>query len=258
MIGHMLYVILFTRALKSTPSVEAMQQKRASKGLPDQATTSETAQCLQLLNEAWLTFSVMGKGENGEDTRSPKKMRELLNARKLVAQAGKLLPTDAEAHAEYAKYRQFLYDNLKRTFFSSWKLIILALIVAVGLAFLSGGKNDEQGFFYNFFTPGLPMFFWIPAIVYYISGNVPQFMIDQKAQRGGGGGWFASALVGLGLGALGSGYTVRTTYTDGSHEDDNSAHWIALMIGAVILFIVACTIYIWAIINYLRNYVLYI
>ena len=250
MIGHMIYVLIDTRKLKSPTLVAAFVSVRQKKGMSEHATGDENEQCAQLLDAAWETYSHIETDEDGKELRSPNKMREVLKARKLVKQAAKFMPTDEATVDRYNEHKTFLYDNLKRSFFSSWKLIILCLIIAV----LAGFAGDT--WFKGFITFGA--FFWVPCIVYYLSGNVPQYMIDRKASRGGGGGWFVAALVGLGIGVLGSGQTVRTRYTDGTYEDDNSSHWIALVLGIFILVIVAMTIYVWSVINYLRNYVLYV
>jgi len=98
-------------------------------------------------------------------------------------------------------------------------------------------------------------YFWVPVVVYYISSLTPQFLIDKRANRGGGN--VSTGLVAIALGILGSGVTVRTHYTDGSTEDDHSGHFIAWMLGIIALVAVALTIIFWAVLNYVRNYLLF-
>ena len=251
MIGHMIYVLIDTRRLKNPTLVAAFVSARQKKGLSETASKDENEQCSMLLDSIYENYSISDTDENGDEIHRPSKMREVLKAHKMFKKATLLMPTDEAVVEQYNNHKACLYDNMKRSFFSSWKLIILCLIIAVLVGFAG-----DNGWVIGFLTYGA--FFWIPCIVYYLSGNVPQFMIDKKEARGGGGGWFAAALVGLGIGILGSGQTVRTRYTDGSYEDDNSSHWIALVLGLFVLLIVACTIYIWSLVNYLRNYVFYI
>jgi len=254
MIGHMIYVNWQTRMLKKPLTLEHFVAKRTKKGLSETMTKEEIEQGFQLLDDAYNGLSVSENNEEGNEIRKPGKMKELLRAQKKVEEVGKLMPTDQELLDKYNDYRDFLYDYLRRSFFASWKLIILCLIVAVGIALIT--KGDTGGsFLKSFFTYGA--FFWVPALVYYISSQVPQYMIDRKNERGGGKGWFSAALIGMGIGILGSGQTVRTKWSDGSVTEDNSGHVIALIIGLFVLLAVALTIYIWAIINYLRNYVIY-
>ncbi len=250
MIVHMLYINWKTMMLKKILTVEHFTAKRVKKELPEQMTDTEINDGHRLLDTAYNELTVLEVDENGNEFRKPGKMKELLRAQRKVEEVGKLMPTDPEVLERYNQFREFLYDYLRRSFFASWKLIVLCLLVAIGISF-----TDHGGFWNGFFTLGA--LFWMPAIVYYISSQVPQYMIDKKNDRGGGNGWFSTALVALGLGVLGSGYTVRTTYSDGSTSDDHSGHWIALFLGLLVLFAVALTIYIWATINYLRNYVLY-
>jgi len=252
MIGHMIYVLWDTNRLNEPALVESFVSGREKKGMSREATSQEEDEYRQLLDEAWETYSQIETDENGQEYRAPGKMKELLNVHKIVKQVEKSMPTDEATIEKINEHKAYLYSYMQRSFFSSWKLIILGVLVAIGMSFVNGTEN----FWKSLFTIGA--FFWVPCIVYWLSGNVTQYMIDKKAKRGGGGGWFVAALVGIGLGVLASGQTVRTRYTDGSYEDDNSSHWIALMLGAIILFIVACTIYIWSIVNYLRNYVLYV
>ena len=79
-----------------------------------------------------------------------------------------------------------------------------------------------------------------------------------KAEEGGNihNGIFAGV-----FGLLAGAQTVRTIYkfNDGHKEysDDHSQHWIALAIGLVVLFVLAMMMAFWALLNYLRNYVLY-
>jgi len=256
MIGHMIYVLWDTKRLQDPILVDSFVSAREKKGLSRQMIEGQDGQdgneCNQLLDEAWDLYTGVAADEEGNEYRAPAKMKELLKVHKIVKQVEKSMPTDEATIVKLNEHRAFLYSYMQRSFFSSWKLIILGVIVAIGASFLDGTEN----FWKMFFTLGA--FFWIPCIVYWLSGNVTQYMIDKKAQRGGGGGWFVAALVGIGLGVLFSGQTVRTRYTDGSYEDDNSSHWIALALGVIVLVIVACTIYIWSVVNYLRNYVLYV
>ncbi|MDR1755764.1 MAG: hypothetical protein LBR65_02245 [Culturomica sp.] len=250
MIGHMLYVNWKTRMLEKPLNVEHFIDKRTRKGVPGAMNDDEVELGFRLLDEAYNELTSVETDESGNEFHKPGTMKELLRAQKKIDEVGKLMPTDAALLERYNEYRSFLYDYLRRSFFASWKLIILCVLVAVGVAFMESGS-----FWKGFFTVGA--FFWFPAIVYYISSQVPQYMIDRKNERGGGKGWFSTALVALGLGVLGSGYTVRTKWSDGSVTEDNSSHLIALFLGLLVLIAVAATIYIWAIVNYLRNYVLY-
>jgi hypothetical protein len=95
--------------------------------------------------------------------------------------------------------------------------------------------------------------------LYVVASRTPQFLIDKRALRGGGNihnGIFAGV-----FGLLAGAQTVRTIYkfNDGHKEysDDHSQHWIALAIGLVVLFVLAMMMAFWALLNYLRNYVLY-
>ena len=253
MILHMVYVNWSTIRLKKKFTTEHFAAKRTKKGLSETMTDDEIDRGHQLFDEAFNELTVLETNEEGKEVRKPGRMKELFRAQKKINEVGKMMPTDEKLLEAYNDYRLFLYDYMRRSFFASWKLIILCIVVAIGASYLL--KSDSESFWKSFFTIGA--FFWIPSIVYYVSSQVPQYMIDRKNERGGGKGWFSTALVALGIGVLGSGHTVRTKWSDGSVTEDNSSHWVALVFGIFILVVVAATIYIWAILNYLRNYVFY-
>lgn len=250
MIGHMLYVLFKSKRFNQTFSIPAFKAIRLEQGKSEMSTEEENDQCLELLNEAFFTWTDI-EVNGGEEYRKPRKMKEILTSAIYLQQVVDIAPTDGEVIDKLNEYKEVIRSNEKRSFDGSRALIVLGLIFAVVVGVLS--KSQESGFIWSTIRYGA--FFWIPVIVYYISSLTPQFLIDKRAQRGGGN--VSTGFVALALGILGSGFTMRTRFTDGSYEDDHSGHYIAWILGAIALTIVAITIFFWSIFNYVRNYLLF-
>ena len=252
MIGHMAYILFQAKQFSEQDlSVEFFKSYRQEKGMSEESTESENEKCADLLDAAFLTWTYTEAGEDGLEYRKPNKMKEILTSGKILKDVIEIAPTDPEIIETLNQYKEVVTSNEARSFDGSKKLVWVGILVGILLPFIMG--DAMGGYFAAFFSMG--MFFIIPTIVYIVSSFTPQFLIDKRANRGGGN--VSTGIVAMALGVLGSGVTVRTKYTDGSHEDDHSGHFVALFLGVIMLFIVAFTISIWSFLNYLRNYVLF-
>ena len=248
---HMILTLIKTKRLKGEFSVHGFKTLRQEKGMDEESTPEENAQCESILDQAFFTWTHVEAGDNGSEYRKPKRMKEIVVSADYLHQVCDIAPTDPDVIATLNQYRDVVHSNERRSFDGSRPLIILGLVISIIVGLI--GMGDMGSFWFAFFTFGA--IFWVPVIIYYISSLTPQFLIDKRANRGGGN--VSSGLVAIAFAVLGSGYTVRTHYTDGTHSDDSSGHVIALVLGAIVALFVALTIIFWSFINYLRNYVLY-
>jgi len=252
MIGHMIYILFQAKQFSEQDlNVDFFKSYRQEKGMPDESTTDENQKCADLLDAAFLTWTHTETDEEGLELRKPNKMKEIIESGKLLKEVIEIAPTDAEIIETLNLYKEVVSSNEARSFDGSKKIVWLGFLVGILFPFIL--SDAMGGYFSAFFSMG--MFFIVPTIVYIVSSFTPQFLIDKRANRGGGNA--ATGIVAMALGILGSGVTIRTKYTDGSHEDDHSGHFIAMFLGVIMLFIVAFTISIWSFLNYLRNYVLF-
>ena len=251
-IGHMVYTLIKAKQFSGQNySLEFFRSYRQEKGMPPESTEDENEKCADLLDAAFLTWTHIETNEDGNELRKPNKMKEILASGELLRQVVEIAPTDPEIVTTLNQYKEVVTSNEARSFDGSKKLVGLGFVVAILLSLIS---MDAMGSFFGaFFTIG--MWFVVPTIVYIISSYTPQFLIDKRAERGGGNA--ATGFVAIAMGVLGGGYTIRTRYTDGSTEDDNSGHFVAWALGFILMVIIAITISIWSFINYLRNYVLF-
>lgn len=254
MIAHMIYTLIKTKRFAETDhDIDYFKSKRIEQGKTEESSEEENEECGELLDNIYQTWSYIVEDEDGYEYRRPNKMKEIINTEKLMEQVAEIAPTDPEIVNVFRKYKEVISSNKKRSFDGSKKIIYLGLGIAILFSIAISSSVPDQGFFSILITFGL--LFIIPVGVYYLASYTPQFLIEKRANRGGGN--VSSGLVAMALAVMGSGYTVRYRYDDGTTEDDNSAHGTALFFGIIIMLIIAFTIIIWAVLNYLRNYVLF-
>ena len=246
-IGHMGYTIYKAKTFAAQDySLENFRAIRKEKGLPSESTRDENRKCTDLLEDVYESWS----DEEGS-LRKPKYMREIVRTGRMLREIAEIAPTDVGIINKLNEYKEVVSTNEARSFDGSWKLIWVGVGVAVVIALIM--QSDYGNFFGALFSVGL--IFLIPTGAYYLSSYTPQFLINKRANRGGGN--VSSGIVAMAFGIMGGGVTVRTHYTDGTSEDDHSSHFIMAALGILVLLIVAFTISIWSIVNYLRNYVLF-
>ncbi len=253
-IAHMVYTLITTKRFREHNfDVDYFKSVRQENGKPAESSEEENQRCRELLADAYNGWSYIIEDEEGYEYRRPNKMKEIKRADKILKEVAEITPTDEDIVGIFNEYKAVVASNEARSFDGSKKIMWLGIGIGVLMSIIVASTVPDKGFIGALFTIGL--FFFIPVGIYYIASFTPQFLIEKRANRGGGN--VSSGLVALALGVMGSGFTVRTRYTDGTYEDDNSAHGMALMLGIFVMLVVAFTIIIWAVVNYLRNYVLY-
>ena len=104
-------------------------------------------------------------------------------------------------------------------------------------------------------------FFVFSGVLYYLASLTPNFMLYNRELKGKSGsgalGWVLGLLSSMIIGAQ----TVRTTtyWNDGTKtvEDDHTQHQVAWFISLFVTLLLVVFLFVWAAVNYLRNYVFY-
>ena len=259
-IAHMAYVNYKLKKLKTPKSAADFAAERAKLGKAAASTDAENQQSARLLADAFEQYSIVepvepapGQAQTGDEQilRKPAKMKELIAAQKLLEQVIAIAPTDEGVLEEYNRQREFLYSQLARSFYGSTRMLVVCILVFAAFGFLPAMTGG-----WGFWT-GLAVFLGfggVPVAMYYMGSLTPQFMIDRKKLNPGTWG---KVFVGIAAVAFGSGYTIRTRYSDGSTSDDHSGHWIALFLGVMVLCAIAASLIIWGFFSYIRNYVIH-
>lgn len=244
MIIHMIYIKYKGVRYKKALTVEEMKAERIAQNKPEEMSPEEFNEALTLLAGVFDTWTVVGQNEEGEELRKPTKMKQVKASSMLLDQAIALQPTDKDMIDNINELADVINSNEERFFDGSKPLAWLGGIV--GIIFL-------------FISPQFGIITLISTGAYILSSRTPVFLIEKRQKRGGGN--IHNGIIAGVFGMIAGAQTVRTVYkySDGhkEYEDDNSQHWIAWILGLAILVCIAATMALWAMINYLRNYVLY-
>lgn len=244
MIVHMVYIHFKGPRYKKQFTVEDMKSERVAQNKPEEMSEDEYNEAVNLLQRVFDTWTTVGQNEDGEELRKPTKMKQVKASSMLLDQAIALQPTDEEMIAHINELTEVINSNETRYFDGSKPLAWLGGIVGVIFCFI---------------MPQFGVITLISTGAYIMASKTPAFLVEKRAKRGGGN--IHNGIISGIFGMIAGAQTVRTVYkySDGhkEYEDDNSQHWIAWVLGLALLFTIAMCMAIWAIINYLRNYVLY-
>lgn len=245
MAGHMLYLLFRGDRYKKVFTVDDMRVGRVAQNKPEQMSEEEYNNAVKLLEDAFEQWSVVEHDENGDERRKPTKMKQIKNSVSLIDQVIALQPTEEDILTRLNDMTDVINSSEHRYFDGSKALVWLGIIVGILFCFIMG--------------PGTGIITIMATGIYVIASRTPVFLIEKRSKRGGGNihNGFIAGIFAMIAGAK----TIRTVteYSDGSKkvEDDHSQHWIAWILGIMLLVAIASFMFVWAIINYIRNYVLY-
>lgn len=206
--------------------------------MSDTRTAGPAPQADDLLQQAFETWQEIEEHSTEDSTyRMPMTRQELDESELLIEQARQLNPTDTETLKRIAELQNVVDTSRARSFAASRRVIVSALVL-LGLVVWMG--VDSGGSFWYFVKFG--GYFLTGAIAYFIAGMAPRFMVRKRAQRRG------QSAVTRALGEVLDG-TRKTT-----HEEDVQHYLIALI---AVTIIAALLVWPLAVVNFLRNYVLY-
>lgn len=249
MIGYMVYILLI-RDYKLVPkTVEDYQQQRQDAALPSESSDNENAEVSNLFDLCYhnLTPFLNGQGEEDETFTTKEQIERL---RSSIVKIQEIAPTNPDRVEDYnimlRDYKRFT----KRFFTGSKTYLIIGGIVAIVMVIMAGWQ-------------AVP-FMLLNICGYYFASKETQFMINAKELKGtssSGRSKVMTAITAAAFGVMFSGTTYKTitTYSDGSTttDYDNTEHGVFFVIGLVILFILAFFMFVVALINFIRNYLIY-
>ena len=249
MIVYMGYILVFRDRNLIPMTVEASKTKRQAAGLPEESSNSENEEVMRLFQEAAqnLTTYKDAQGEMRETYTTKEQIEKLRSA---LVRCQEIAPTRMDCLELFndmlAEYKTFT----KRFFAGSKTYLIVGGIISIILVIMSGWQ-------------AVP-FMLLNVAGYYFASKETQFMINAKELKGTssrGRSKVMTAITAAAFGVLFSGKTYKTvtTWSDGSTttDYDNDEHLIAFIIGMVILLFLAFFMFVVALINFIRNYLIY-
>ncbi len=245
MIIHMIYVRIWRRTrYRKTFSVDEFIERRKAVGMDIEMAEGEYSSMMEPLMSVTDTWKRVEDPETEEEEFIPTKKKHLKIAIETIKEVEAKMPTDQDIVYLMNEYAETINYYEKRHFAGSKAMIWITLIAAVGVFFLK--------------APSFTVVLALCALVYYLASMRPAFMlVGERGNRVG----FMNTILGGVFGFVGSAQVVRTTttYYNGSTsvDDDYSEHWIFLIIGIAIFIALLCFLWAIAVVNYLRNYILY-
>lgn len=247
-IAHMVYENYFRRKLPMDFSVEGFSRMRTEAGETPQAPDAQNRTAMQHLDEIYDMWTAV-QTDDGEEMRTPLSRKAVRKSHALVDAAIACKPTDPETVARLNETCEVLNNVEKRSFAGSIKFMVVSIVMAVLLSLISGAFN----------------ILWIigaSCVIYWLASRETLFMQVRKEVNGNGNRpKFMSALIGGLFGAVATAKTYKTVtkWSDGTTttDVDNSETWITLIIAIILMIVLAIFMWAIALVNYLRNYILY-
>lgn len=250
MIGYMIYILLIRDRKLVPKTLDDFKTYRQTFGLPDESSETENERVPQLFDIVYQNLTVKKNNQGGEDELFFTTKEQIETLRSTLVEIQEIAPTQPEYVDLYnemlAEYKTFT----KRQFMGSKTYLIIGGILTV-LMSIGGGLQ------------AIP-FMLLNILGYYFASKETQFMINAKNLKGtssNGRSKVMTALMMMGIGVLFSGQTYKTVtkWSDGttSTDYDNSEHLIALIIGFIIIAVLSFFMFVVAMINFVRNYLIY-
>lgn len=248
MIAYMVYILLVRDRKLLPKTIDDFKAYRQEHGLSEESSDTEDNHITSLFEEVFLGLTHVRKGGEEEHYFTTKEQIEGL--RSALVQTLETAPTHPECVNLYNEMLAEYKTCTKRQFMGSKPYLIIGGIVTVLMTIGAG-------------LAALP-FMLLNILGYYFASQETQFMINAKELKEAGSSdnsKLMTFLISMGIGVLFSGQTVRTVtkWSDGTTttEEDGTGHLVAFIIGMMILFFLASFMFVVALINFVRNYLLY-
>lgn len=244
MIGHMVYELWIRQNPFKHISVEEMKVIRASEGAPEHMTDAEFDACREVLmhiTDDWTPIP------NTDDEVIITTRAQMKKAEEMIAQVKGYRPTDANLVDATNEMCDAIDQFRKREFTGSKTLMVILVLVGAFAIWQAGW--------------GMLPFFIFNAVTYVLASMTPTFMVLRRELKGKNSAGCLSAILGGAASMIAGAQTVRTVtkWSDGTTttDDDHSEHYIAWILAIVVAVTLALLMFIWAVVNYLRNYVIF-
>ncbi len=245
---YIIYVLCFKNRKIVLKTSADFEQYREKMGLPLASTDEENETVLQMLDNVRNSLTPV-VNEHGETELMITSKQQMEDYRNVLLQIIEIALTNEECINEYNKYVDVFKMLNKRQFTGSKTYLIIGSIVVVLLLGISGGMDSA---------------FILVPLGYYFASRKTYWMIYKQESSGKDNSNRSKLMTALTLaafGIMGSGRTYKTVthWSDGTTTTDRdySEHFIALLIGFILLALLALAMFIVALVNFFRNYVLY-
>ena len=233
-VAHTIYLLATTKKLKENYTVEAFRKNRAAAGLG--AMTKEEVDELNTKLDSIDTIWGEIADSKGNMVVYPHSRKSLNQSLEILNAAIALNPDNKDIVTKINDYNEVLNHALTRQFSGSKTIIAIATILGLILGFGTG--------FYMAIVATI-----VTVLAYILASYTPNFMLIEQIARNGKR---STSLVKRLLLALIGSVTVAN-----QNDKDKSERWVSYLLLFVGTIVMAFLLPIIALVNYLRNYVIY-
>lgn len=249
MIAYMVYILLIRDRKLVPKTIEDFKAQRQSLGMPEESSDLENESLNPLFDEVYQNRTTVIDAQ-GDQVHYFTTKEQVEGLRSALVKTLEIAPTNPE----YVKFYNETLSEYKmmteRQFMGSKTYLIIGGILTVLMSIGAG-------------LAALP-FMLLNILGYYFASKETQFMINAKNLKGtssNGRSKVMTALTMMGIGVLFSGQTYKTVtrWSDGTTttDYDNDEHLVALIFGMIILAVLAFFMFVVAMVNFIRNYLIY-
>ena len=239
---HMIYILYVrTPRFKHIFSVDDFKQKRTASNRSQEMSQEEYNRCAELIGniqDSWDDYE-----EDGLTLHAPNSMKQINVAVTAIKEMIEIAPTDETIIDEINGYTNVINYNEKRHFRGSKMLMVLASVFAIAPVF---------------FDSWVQLFPLMSCVVlYYFACQKTLFVAERRNGKAGADSSFMWGIVNMAF--SGNVYNVKWRDPDGNTGGgkDSTEWWLAFIFGMIMLVMFSMTISLWALIAYIRNYVIY-
>ena len=232
--AHTIYLLATTKKLKENYTVEAFRKNRAAAGLG--AMTKEEVDELNTKLDSIDTIWGEIADSKGNMVVYPHSLKSLNQSLEILNAAIAANPDNKGIITKINDYNEVLNHALTRQFSGSKTIIAIATILGLILGFGTG--------FYMAIVATI-----VTVLAYILASYTPNFMLIEQIARNGKR---STSLVKRLLLALIGSVTVAN-----QNDKDKSERWVSYLLLFVGTIVMAFLLPIIALVNYLRNYVIY-
>jgi hypothetical protein len=274
---HMMKTLNNEQRFHTNFSIEEFREMRKAAGKSENSSEAENQQCRDLLQQTFECWTVIDN-EGGQETRLPKTMKEVSDAKKFLVQVIDIAPTDSEIVKDFLNYAAVVKEKTERQFDGSGMLLGLAALVVIAflvMAIVTSFSAGASGIFaFIMMLMAIVIIWGVPSGLYFLACRTPFYMLEMRKDRKPSRFKLVNTIIAIIFGAGMAGITFRdnttwyNVYADGRKEYDAGMNltWMGVKLGIraffafcvlFLLFCISLSIILWAFINYLRNYVIY-
>ncbi|MBR1809686.1 MAG: hypothetical protein IJ776_09915 [Paludibacteraceae bacterium] len=243
---HMLIEIFSSKNIAPLNAVENATARQANGMQP--MTDEEAAEWMQKMDDIlseWTPYT----DENGNESFIMTKYSQTKKTRTLLEQVRAAMPDNETVVERYNMFAENYNTAMKRHYNGSTKYIILAAVVAVALGAIAGSWST------------ILTFFGTQIVVYIIASMTPTYILNKIALKPAKPKFMSGFIAGIfGLTATAATYKITTHWSDGTTTTkyDDSEKWTSAIISLVLIIFICFFMFIPAIMNYIRNYILHV